>query len=162
MTTQTEARRINRHIDEAASAMAALYVMNDNLPPLPEPDTLDRGWELSAYSEEQMQAYARAAIEHQSVPTGWMLVPIEPSDEWIARLESQQTGALEAVDADAIRQCIVELIAAAPQPQPVQPTANSGDAEKAVLDRMAKYVSTITQSEIDEADGDRGITKGTT
>ena len=47
---------------------------------------------------------------------------------------------------------------AAPQPQPVQPTANSGDAEKAELDRMAKYVSTITQSEIDEADGDRGIT----
>ena len=50
-----------------------------------------------------------------------------------------------------------KLFAAAPQPQPVQ-----RPAEKAELDRMAKYVSTITQSEIDEADGDRGITKGTT
>ena len=63
---------------------------------------------------------ARAAIERQSVPAGWRLVPIEPSDEWIARLESLQTGELEAVDADAIRQCIVELLAAAPQQQPVQ------------------------------------------
>lgn len=42
--------------------------MKDNLPPLPEPDTLDRGWELSAYSEEQMKDYARAAIELQGVP----------------------------------------------------------------------------------------------
>ena len=103
--------------------------MNDNLPPLPEPDTLDRGWELSAYSEEQMQAYARAAIERQSVPAGWMLVPIEPSDEWIARLESQQTGGLESVDADAIRQCIVELLAAAPHPQPVRCTYCDGTGD---------------------------------
>jgi hypothetical protein len=51
-----------------------------------------------------------------AVPAGWKLVPTEPSDEWISRLDAQQTGELEEVDADAIRQCIVELLAAAPQP----------------------------------------------
>lgn len=95
-----------------------------DLPPLPEKEQIDKhlptGIVVRGYTAEQMQAYARAAIERKSVPAGWKLVPIEPSDEWIARLESQQTGALEAVDADAIRQCIVELLAAAPQPQPVQ------------------------------------------
>jgi hypothetical protein len=63
-------------------------------------------------------ARLRAELEalRGAVPAGWKLVPTEPSDEWISRLDAQQTGDLEEVDADAIRQCIVELLAAAPQP----------------------------------------------
>ena len=80
--------------------------MSDNLPPLPIPDK--QGCEddpmygilpVDYYTAEQMQAYARAAIERQSVPAGW----------YITKAEAM---------ADAEEQAIA--LAAAPQPQPVQ------------------------------------------
>ena len=52
--------------------------MNYKLPPLPE--IAHHYWHsMPAYSPEQMQAYAIAAIEAQGVPDGWQLVPKEPT-----------------------------------------------------------------------------------
>ena len=217
--------------------------MNDNLPPMPPcaPEFKPR-WpnDPGGYNEDQMKAYARAAIERQSVPAGWMLVPIEPSeamtdatyagqhcsDIWrdmlAAAPQPQPVQESEYCDPSSTIYKLAEMVmsdcghstnnqrlldriaeriekhteavraelAAAPQPQTVQeqcpecdgtgtvsgsqahflcPLCTSpqeaqplSDAKKAELDRMAKYTSTITQSEIQEADGDRGITKGTT
>ena len=79
--------------------------MNDNLPPLPPyaPEFKPR-WptDPGGYNEEQMQAYAREAIERQSVPDLNRLAPF--------------VGGL----GKAILQELIEDMAAAPQPQPVQ------------------------------------------
>ena len=63
------------------------------LPPLPEPTALgmdfDKGWDgvrAYGYTEEDMDSYARAAVEAdraQRVPDGWKLVPVEPTEEML-------------------------------------------------------------------------------
>ena len=87
--------------------------MNDSLPPLPPyaPEFKPR-WptDPGGYNEDQMKAYARAAIERQSVPAGWMLVPIEPSE---AMTDATYAG---QHCSDIWR----DMIAAAPQLEPVQ------------------------------------------
>ena len=52
--------------------------MNDNLPPLPEPEGQidnERGYSLRQYTAAQMKAYARTAIERQIVPDLNRLTP---------------------------------------------------------------------------------------
>ena len=92
--------------------------MSDNLPPLPPcaPEFKPR-WpnDPGGYTADQMKAYARAAIEkdreQQSVPA--------LTDDWITRhsmLGADCAGASTVVLASSLRR----LLAAAPQPQPVQ------------------------------------------
>ena len=83
--------------------------MNDNLPPLPMKsllyetrDRFDDPLHINGYTAEQMQAYARAAIERQSVPDLNRLAP------FVSGLGK------------SILQEFIEDMAAAPQPQPVQ------------------------------------------
>jgi hypothetical protein len=89
-----------------------------------------RSTNMAVSGEEALEV---AQALRGAVPAGWKLVPVEPSAEWISRLESQQTGELEAVDADAIRQCIVELLAAAPQPAAQQDSSVNPDLRVWVL-----------------------------
>ena len=93
--------------------------MNDNLPPLPIPDK--QGCEddpmygilpVDYYTAEQMQAYARAAIERQSVPQP-QPVGVFREDDDIGHVELCPHQQAKLQDGD-------KLFAAAPQPQPVQ------------------------------------------
>ena len=106
--------------------------MNDNLPPLMSP--LNR---MPEPLKLEVQAYARAAIEkdraeHQSVPTGYVRVPIEPTDEMLGAFfnacpmlgggddwEAATEGARQEVAREWAAPWAA-MIAAAPRPQPVQ------------------------------------------
>jgi hypothetical protein len=112
-----------------------------------------RSTNMAVSGEEALEV---AQALRGAVPAGWKLVPTEPSDEWISRLDAQQTGELEEVDADAIRQCIVELLAAAPQPaaQPTEPAKwmASFTKFKDVYDSYVKYNSSYYSSLSDALD----------
>jgi len=104
--------------------------MIDNLPPLPAP-ARRQGQQMSydgddtaffdCYSNSQMQAYARAAIEANTpaAAAGWKLVPVEPTKEM-----------LEAMVSSAwLPGCYRAMLAAAPQPQPVAQPLQASECE---------------------------------
>lgn len=64
MTKQTEAQRITRHIDEAASAMAALYVM-DAVASMLEGGVIEGGKTGAAKSADRIIATAMAERTRQ-------------------------------------------------------------------------------------------------
>ena len=88
--------------------------MSDKLPPLPVPDK--QGCEddpmygiqpVNYYTAEQMQAYARAAIEHHNVPAGSLAL-------------DAAIGYIERHTPHLVYSEIKAALAAVPQPQPVQ------------------------------------------
>ena len=98
------------------------------MPPLPKPLTLSRGDEDGAiqlgYTAEQMQAYARAAVEAalRDAPQaeGWVMVPAEIVD----RFPEINTSNYDHDDACALNAWGVELVLAA---RPSAPTAVEPD-----------------------------------
>ena len=110
--------------------------MNEALPPLPEPaahmypsdleqfsrkETFAHAFSVAVgnpderseplFTAEQMQAYARAALEAQAEPAGWKWVPVEPTPAMIqaaCELQGYPSGT------DKYR----AMLAAAPQQPP--------------------------------------------
>ena len=108
--------------------------MNDNLPPLPPAGEHLSKW---AYDENDMQAYARAAIERQSVQDARV---IECAQRLVQHADFQLGGALSAdskpkeIPSNAASKvkarhlaALRDALAAAPQPQPVQQTPTIKD-----------------------------------
>lgn len=108
-----------------------------DLPPLPEPRTLSRGDEDGpiqlGYTAAQMRAYARASLaQPASVPAGWKLVPVEPTDDMIHAGYMKPWGD-QAARSDA-ESCWSAMLAAAPQaPQPAQEVQAPAPAQRLPL-----------------------------
>ena len=105
------------------------------LPPLPPQSrkvflTAIGPVEVLAYSAEDMQAYAIAAIEAQGVPKGWQLVPVEPTQHMLdaSALDDQMnTGSIRAAWKDMVN-------AAPPAPQVVPRKIPTPPAQAEMLD----------------------------
>lgn len=78
---------------------------------------------------DQLRELAAPKPQPMPVPQGCKLVPVEPTEEWVNNLASIQGGDLEEVPLEAIKECIEQMLAAAPEaPQPPDVTlTNEGD-----------------------------------
>ena len=93
--------------------------MKDNLPPLPPyAHEFKPRWatDPGGYNEDQMKAYARAAIERQSVPAGSLSL-------------DAALGYIERHTPHLVYSEIKAALAAAPQPQPVRCTYCDGTGD---------------------------------
>lgn len=106
--------------------------MKYKLPPLPPQSskvfrTAIGPVEVLAYTAEQMQAYAIAAIEAQGVPDGWQLVPKEPTDVMVRaalHLDLSYMPGHDGPDRAAVYKAMLASAPPAPQAKP-QPLLSS-------------------------------------
>ena len=128
-------------------------MINDNLPPLPIPDK--QGCEddpmygilpVDYYTAEQMKAYARAAIERQSVPADFETAVHEYIDDYemLGETEDGRDGCYTPNEND--KALLFDAFmgfdfspwrAAAPQPQPVQQPVAWSERIKELADQYA-------------------------
>ena len=128
--------------------------MNDNLPPLPPEGFVwndpEHGDIPAAYTAEQMKAYARAAIERQSVPADFETTVREYIDEYemLGETEDGRDACYTPNENDKALLFDAFMgfdfspwLGAAPQPQPVQPEGPMAETVEQAARDVAKCLN---------------------